>query len=129
MGTICDSSFPTYLLTYWARDRQRGERLSLTEAIRRLTSDVADYCGMTDRGRIRVGLKANINVIDMEQLRLYAPRMVQDLPAGGQRLLQDARGYRAVIVSGETVLANDVLTGHYPGRLYRSRQNSLSRAA
>ena len=129
VGTICDSSFPTYLLTYWARDRQRGERLSLSEAIRRLTSDVADYCGMTDRGRIREGLKANINVIDMEQLRLYAPRMVQELPAGGQRLLQDARGDRAVIVSGETVLTNEELTGHYPGRLYRSGQNSLSRAA
>ncbi len=119
VGTICDSSFPTYLLCYWARDRVRGERLELADAVRRLTSDIADYCGMTDRGRIRVGLKANINVIDMQRLRLFAPHMVQDLPAGGQRLLQEAEGFTAVIVNGETVLENDQLTGRYPGRLLR----------
>lgn len=119
VGTVCDSSFPTYLLSYWTRDRVRGARLELAEAVRRLTSDIADYCGMRDRGRIRAGLKANLNVIDMARLRLFAPRMVQDLPAGGQRLLQDAEGYRAVIVAGEVVLANDRLTGRYPGRLLR----------
>jgi N-acyl-D-aspartate/D-glutamate deacylase len=120
VGTICDSSFPTYLLSYWTRDRQSGEKLELADAIRRLTSDVADYCGMSDRGRLKVGLKANINVIDMDRLRLFAPRMVQDLPAGGQRLLQDAAGYRAVIVAGEIVLENDALTASKPGRLYRA---------
>lgn len=129
VGTICDSSFPTYLLSYWTRDRQRGGKLALAEAVRRLTSDIADYCGMADRGRIRVGLKANINVINYDGLRLFAPRMVQDLPAGGQRLLQAARGYRAVIVNGEVVLANDELTGANPGRLYRSGQQALESAA
>lgn len=129
VGTICDSSFPTYLLTYWTRDRQHGARLFLAEAIRRLTSDIADYCGMTDRGRLRVGLKANINIIDMDGLRLYAPRMVQDLPAGGQRLLQDASGYRAVLVDGEVVLENDRLTGKCPGRLYRAGRDALRTAA
>lgn len=129
VGTICDSSFPTYLLTYWSRDRQRGERIELADAIRRLTSDIADYCGMVDRGRIKVGLKANINVIDYERLRLFAPRMVQDLPAGGQRLLQDSQGYRAVIVAGDVVLENDLLTGQYPGRLYRAGQHALESAA
>ncbi|MFT7287813.1 MAG: N-acyl-D-aspartate/D-glutamate deacylase [Halieaceae bacterium] len=129
VGTICDSSFPTYLLSYWTRDRPRGGRLELPDAIRRLTSDIADYCGMADRGRIRVGLKANINVIDMSRLRLFAPRMVQDLPAGGHRLLQDAAGYRAVIVAGETVLENDQLTGCHPGRLYRSGQQALESVA
>jgi N-acyl-D-aspartate/D-glutamate deacylase len=129
VGTICDSSFPTYLLSYWTRDRERGGRIELGEAIRRLTSDIADYCGMADRGRLRVGLKANINVIDYAKLRLFAPRMVQDLPAGGQRLLQDAAGYRAVIVDGEMVLAKDQLTGVYPGRLYRAGQQALESAA
>lgn len=126
VGTICDSSFPTYLLTYWTRDRKQGGKLELPEAVRRLTADIADYCGMEDRGRVREGLKANLNVIDMDKLRLFAPGMVQDLPAGGQRLLQDAAGYRAVIVSGETVLENDRLTGKYPGRLYRSGRGAQS---
>jgi N-acyl-D-aspartate/D-glutamate deacylase len=129
VGTICDSSFPTYLLSYWTRDRQRGERIALGEAVRKLTSDVADYCGMDDRGRLRPGLKANINVIDYDRLRLFAPRMVQDLPAGGQRLLQDAAGYRAVIVAGEVVLENDRLTGRHPGRLYRAGRQALRSAA
>ena len=122
VGTICDSSFPTYLLSYWSRDRKQGQRLSVAEAVRRLTSDIADYCGMSDRGLLKPGLKANINVIDLEKLRLHAPRMVRDLPAGGQRLLQDATGYRAVVVAGEPVLMNDQLTGRLPGRLYRAGQ-------
>lgn len=126
VGTVCDSSFPTYLLSYWTRDRQRGERLELSDAVRRLTSDIADYAGLSDRGRLRVGLKANINVIDMQRLRLYPPHMVQDLPAGGQRLLQEASGYEAVIVAGEVVLENDRLTGAYPGRLVRAGQLSAA---
>jgi N-acyl-D-aspartate/D-glutamate deacylase len=129
VGTICDSSFPTYLLTYWTRDRKQGARIDLPEAVRRLTSDIADYCGMADRGRLRVGLKANINVIDYERLRLFAPRMVADLPAGGQRLLQDAAGYRAVIVNGETVVEDDHLTGAYPGRLFRAGRRAMETAA
>jgi len=119
VGTVCDSSFSTYLLTHWTRDRSRGEKLPLAEVVRRLTSDVADYCGMRDRGRLRAGLKANINVIDYDGLRLHAPEMVQDLPAGGQRLLQAASGYTAVIVGGETVLENDRLTAARPGHLVR----------
>jgi N-acyl-D-aspartate/D-glutamate deacylase len=120
VGTICDSSFSTFLLTYWARDRESGVKLQLEEAIRKLTSEVADYVGMSDRGQLQVGLKANINVIDFEKLRLYAPSMVRDLPAGGQRLLQDAAGYRSMIVAGQEVVSNDRLTGHYPGTLYRA---------
>ena len=129
VGTICDSSFPTYLLSYWTRDRGAAAKIPLADAVRRLTSDIADYCGMSDRGRLRVGLKANINVIDYDRLRLFAPRMVQDLPAGGQRLLQDAAGYRAVIVAGEVVLEHDRLTGAYPGRLYRAGQGAVASAA
>ncbi len=122
VGTVCDSSFSTYLLSYWTRDRVRGERVALAEAVRRLTSDVADYCGMADRGRIKVGLKANLNVIDYERLSLLPPYMEQDLPAGGQRLLQQARGYDAVIVAGEVVIADDALTGSCPGQLWRAGQ-------
>ncbi|MFC3052924.1 N-acyl-D-amino-acid deacylase family protein [Kordiimonas pumila] len=118
VGTICDASFPTYLLSYWARDRKTGE-IPLARAVQMLTADVADYIGFHDRGRLEVGKKANINVIDHAALRLYAPRMVQDLPAGGQRLLQDAKGYRAVIVNGTPVIENDMLTGALPGRLVR----------
>ena len=124
VGTVCDSSFSTYLLSYWARDRVRGDQMPLADVVRRLTSDIADYCGMSDRGRLAPGLKANINIIDQEKLRLHPPRMVQDLPAGGQRLLQDASGYRAVIVAGEVVLENDEITQARPGRLVRMGQSA-----
>jgi len=123
VGTICDASFPTYLLSYWARDRKTGQ-ITLERAIQMLTADVADYAGFNDRGRLEVGKKANINVINHKKLRLYAPRMVQDLPAGGQRLLQDAAGYIATIVNGVPVIENDVLTGALPGRLVRLGQNA-----
>ena len=126
VGTVCDASFPTYLMTHWTRDRTRGEKIELKEAVRKLTSDIADFCGMSDRGRIKEGKLANINVIDMERLSLEAPRMVQDLPAGGQRLLQDAQGYEAVIVRGKVVLKDDTLTGEYPGRLVRMGQSATA---
>ncbi|MCX2983292.1 D-aminoacylase [Halieaceae bacterium IMCC14734] len=129
VGTVCDSSFSTYLLSYWSRDRERGPRLELPEVIHRLTADIADYCGMEDRGRLKVGLKANINVIDYDKLRLYPPRMVQDLPAGGQRLLQDASGYRAVVVAGEVVVDQDAVTAARPGRLYRAGQSRAGQAS
>ena len=106
VGTICDASFPTYLLSYWTRDRARKGRKSipLERAIQMLTADGADYLGLSDRGRIAVGLKADINVIDYDRLDLGVPQMVQDLPAGGQRLLQPVKGYKATFVSGEQVL-------------------------
>ena len=124
VGTVCDSSFSTYLLTHWTRDRKRGEKMELAEVVRRLTSDIAEYCGMDDRGKLEKGLKANINVIDYDSLRLHAPEMIQDLPAGGQRLLQAATGYQAVIVNGEVVLQDDEVTGARPGRLVRLGQLS-----
>ncbi len=118
VGTICDASFPTYLLTHWTRDRAEG-RIPLERAIQMLTADGADYLGLKDRGRLRVGMRADINVIDHDKLRLGAPRMVQDLPAGGQRLLQPVSGYRATFVAGEQVIANDEVTDARPGRLVR----------
>jgi N-acyl-D-aspartate/D-glutamate deacylase len=87
VGTVCDASFPTYMLCHWARDRAR-DRLPLERVIQMMTSDVASYLGLRDRGLLRPGKKADVNVIDFERLRIKRPRMVKDLPAGGQRLLQ-----------------------------------------
>lgn len=122
VGTVCDASFPTYLLSYWTRDRTRGPRIEMARAVQMLTADTADYLGLGDRGRIRPGLKADLNIIDPKRLRVHAPYLVQDLPAGGQRLLQKAEGYRATIVSGEVVVRNDEVTDARPGRLVRSGQ-------
>lgn len=118
VGTICDASFPAYFLSYWARDRDRG-RIDPARAVQMLTADAADYLGLTDRGRIRVGQRADINVIDYDGLHLRAPRMVQDLPAGGQRLLQDAVGFRATFVAGHQVIDEDRVTAARPGHLIR----------
>jgi N-acyl-D-aspartate/D-glutamate deacylase len=122
VGTVCDGSFPTYLLCHWARDRKQGAKIELPRAIQMLTADLADYIGFKDRGRLAIGQKANINVINHDELRLFAPRMVKDLPGDGQRLLQDAKGYIATIVNGVPVVKNDQLTGALPGRLVRLGQ-------
>jgi N-acyl-D-aspartate/D-glutamate deacylase len=122
VGTVCDASFPTYLLSYWTRDRTRGPRIDMARAVQMLTGDVADYLGLADRGRIRPGLKADLNIIDPKRLRVHAPYLVKDLPAGGQRLLQKAEGYRATIVSGQVVVRDDEVTDARPGRLVRSGQ-------
>ncbi len=122
VGTVCDASFPTYLLSYWTRDRTRGPRIAMERAVQMLTADTADYLGLNDRGRIRPGLKADLNIIDPDRLRVHAPYLVNDLPAGGQRLLQKAEGYRATIVSGAVVVRDDEVTDARPGRLVRSGQ-------
>lgn len=125
VGTICDASFPTYLLSHWTRDRMRKGKpgIELSRAIQMLTADGADYLGLTDRGRIKEGLRADINIIDYDGLSLSMPEMVRDLPAGGQRLIQPVAGYKATFVSGEQVIANDRVTKSRPGRLVRSGQN------
>jgi len=120
VGTICDASFPTYMLTHWARDRSRGPRLPLERVVEMLTRRNAAWMGMTDRGVVAPGMKADLNVIDHGGLRLRRPRLVADLPAGGKRLLQDAVGYRATIVSGEVIAADGQLTEARPGRLVRA---------
>ncbi len=122
VGTICDASFPTYLLAHWTRDRLKRGKLGieLARAVQMLTADAADYLGLSDRGRIEVGQKADLNIINYEGLSLGVPVMVQDLPAGGQRLLQPVEGYMATFVNGEQVISNDQLTAARPGRLVRS---------
>jgi N-acyl-D-amino-acid deacylase len=116
---ICDASFPTFLLTHWARDRHRGEKLPLEFMVRKQTLDTAQLFGLTDRGTIAVGKKADINVIDMDALSLNVPRMVYDLPAGGRRLIQGASGYDATVVSGVVTRRHGVDTGARPGGLLR----------
>ena len=118
-GLICDASYPTFLLTHWARDRHRGPKFSLEYVVRKQTMDTATLFGLSDRGVIQVGKKADLNVIDMDALRLGVPEMVYDLPAGGRRLLQGATGYDATIVNGVVTRRNGVDTGARPGRLVR----------
>lgn len=117
---ICDASIPTYLLTHWARDRARGPRIPVEEAVRLQTSATAEVMGVTDRGTIAVGMRADVNVIDFENLALEPPRAVTDLPAGGRRLLQSAKGYVATIVNGTVTRRDGRDTGARPGRLVRA---------
>ncbi|AEV76789.1 N-acyl-D-aspartate/D-glutamate deacylase [Mycolicibacterium rhodesiae NBB3] len=118
-GMICDASYPTFLLTHWARDRHRGEKLPLEYLVRKQSHDTAQLFGLTDRGVIQTGKKADINVIDMNALTLHPAKMAYDLPAGGQRLVQGASGYSATIVSGVVTRRDSVDTGARPGRLVR----------
>jgi N-acyl-D-aspartate/D-glutamate deacylase len=119
-GLICDSSVPTFMLTHWVRDRTRGPRLPLEQVVKRQTSETADFFGLHDRGRLTAGMKADVNVIDFERLRLHRPELVHDLPAGGRRLVQRVDGYAAIIVAGTPVFENGEDTGARPGRLVRA---------
>jgi len=118
VGTVCDASFTTFMLTHWVRDRAQG-KLPLETAVEMLTSRNARYLGLADRGRIAPGLRADINVIDPRRLGVGTPRMVYDLPAGGRRFLQKAEGYVGTWVNGEAVTRNGQVTQARPGRLVR----------
>ncbi len=124
-GAVCDGGMPTFMLTHWTRDRSRGERLPLEHVIRRQTSATADMFGLADRGRLRPGYKADVNIIDYDRLAFEEPRIVHDLPAGGRRLVQRARGYEATICSGTPILRDDEPTGALPGRLIRGSQSGV----
>jgi N-acyl-D-aspartate/D-glutamate deacylase len=118
-GVICDASMTTSLLTHWARDRRRGPKLDLEWVVRKQTRDTAELYGFTDRGTISPGKRADLNVVDFEGLRLHAPEVVYDLPAGGRRLIQQATGYSATVVRGVVTRRDGVDTGARPGRLVR----------
>ena len=118
VGTVCDASFPTFMLTHWARDRGAG-RFTVEQIIKRMSHDTSRHIGLGDRGTLAPGQRADINVIDLGKLRLRRPVLVQDLPAGGKRLLQHAEGYRATFVAGRAVAEDGELTGERPGRLVR----------
>jgi N-acyl-D-aspartate/D-glutamate deacylase len=118
VGMICDGSFPTTLLTHWARDRKHG-RLPLEHLIKRQSHDTARAVGLVDRGLIAPGQRADINLIDFDHLALLPPQVAHDLPAGGRRLLQRASGYRATMVAGHITYRDGEATGALPGRLLR----------
>jgi N-acyl-D-aspartate/D-glutamate deacylase len=120
VGLICDGAGPTFLLKHWARDRTRGPKLPLELLVKKQTQDTAAVYGLTDRGTLAPGQRADINVIDFAALDLLPPEVAYDLPTGGRRLLQRARGYRHTFVAGTEVLRDDELTGQLPGRLIRS---------
>jgi len=116
---ICDAAYTTYFLTYWVRDARDDKKIELPYAVRKLTYEPSYAVGLHDRGLIRPGYKADLNVIDMERLHLYAPHVVYNLPTGGRRLQQRADGYDATIVSGVVTYRNGRSTGALPGRLVR----------
>ncbi len=118
-GVICDASMPTFMLTHWTRDRQRGERLPLEWVVKKQTHDTARLYGLTDRGTLEPGMLGDLNVIDYDHLQLGSPYMVADLPAGGKRLLQGATGYVATVKSGAVTFADGEDTGARPGVLLR----------
>ena len=118
VGTICDASFSTFMLTHWVRDRTK-DRLPLERAVEMLTRRNARYLGLTDRGVLAVGLRADINVIDPQRLSVGTPRLVRDLPAGGKRFLQKGEGYLRTFVAGRCVQVDGAVTAERPGRLVR----------
>jgi N-acyl-D-aspartate/D-glutamate deacylase len=124
VGTICDGSASTYLLARWARD---DRAIALGDAVAMLSSRPAAAVGLSDRGRIAPGFKADINVIDLDRLAIARPSIAHDLPAGGRRFVQGATGYRATIVSGEITRRDDRPTGALPGRLVRGRGLNTAR--
>jgi N-acyl-D-aspartate/D-glutamate deacylase len=120
VGVLCDASFPTYLISHWSRDRVRGERLPVETCVKMLTRETASLVGLADRGVVRPGLRADLNVIDFERLGALKPTMVYDLPAGGRRLIQEAVGYRHTLCGGVETFTDGAPTGARPGRLVRS---------
>jgi len=119
-GAISDASFPTTLVQHWSRDRSRGGKLPLEQVIKMQTSETANFLGIKDRGVIEEGYKADINIIDYERLTLHEPEIINDLPAGGRRLVQKASGYDYTIVSGEIAFIKGEATGALNGRLIRN---------
>jgi N-acyl-D-aspartate/D-glutamate deacylase len=118
-GAICDGGMPTFMLTHWVRDRRRGPRLPLEHVVHRQTRQTATLYGLGDRGLVAPGLRADLNLIDLDHLGFDVPRMAFDLPAGGRRLVQRGRGYLASFVAGVQTVDHDEPTGELPGRLVR----------
>lgn len=114
---ICDAAYPSYILTEWLRHG----RLTLERAVQAMTSDCAAAVGLPDRGQLALGAKADLNILDIDRLRLHAPRLQADLPASGKRLTQRADGYGLTMISGQITYRDGVSTGALPGRLGRPR--------
>ena len=118
-GAICDASIPTFMLTHWARDRDRGARLPLELVVQKQSRDTAAVYGLGDRGVVAPGYRADLNVIDFDALALDLPELVHDLPGGARRLIQRADGYRHTFVAGEETMRDGEETGARPGKLVR----------
>jgi N-acyl-D-aspartate/D-glutamate deacylase len=116
---ICDAAYTTYFLTYWVKDAPAERAVPVERAVKLLTRDPAELAGLRDRGLLKPGYKADLNVIDFAKLHLHAPHAVYDLPADGRRLEQKAEGFVATIVSGKITYRNGIATGALPGRLQR----------
>ena len=123
-GLVCDAGYPTFMLSYWGRDIGADQRIGVAALVKKLSADTAAAVDLLDRGYVRPGFKADLNLIDFDKLRLHAPRAAYDLPAKGRRLKQRADGYVATIVNGEVVYRNGQHTGKLPGRLVRGPQSS-----
>ncbi len=121
--SIVDAGLPSFMLAHWGRDRSRGPRLPLELLVKRQTSETADFFGLTDRGRLAPGLRADINLIDFDRLRLHKPELVHDMPAGGRRFVQRVDGYEATLVAGMPIFERGEATGAMPGKLVRAGRN------
>ena len=118
------------MLTHWGRDRARGPKLPLEHLVKRQTSETADFFGLTDRGRLAPGLRADVNLIDFDALRLHKPELVHDMPANGRRFIQHVDGYAATLVAGQPIFERGEHTGALPGKLVRApRSGEALRAA
>ena len=127
-GYICDASYPTYLIQHWARERTRGDKLPIEFLVHAQTQRNARALGMFDRGALVPGMKADINLIDFDRLDLSTPKVINDLPAGGRRLVQTAQGYVSTLVSGQVVMQEGKPTGVLPGKLVRGGELSAELA-
>jgi len=128
-GVIADAGMPTFIMTHWGRDRTRGEKMSLEFIVESLTSKTARAFGMFDRGEIREGMIADLNIIDFDALQLHRPEALFDLPAGGRRLVQRADGYDYTIKAGEVIFEGGEHTGALPGKLVRRKDEAPLAAA
>jgi N-acyl-D-aspartate/D-glutamate deacylase len=128
--SIIDAGMPSYMLAHWGRDRARGPRLPLERLVQRQTSETADFFGLHDRGRLAPGLRADVNLIDFDALRLHKPELIHDMPANGRRFVQRVEGYQATLVAGTPIFERGTHTGAMPGRLVRAgRDGSATREA
>jgi N-acyl-D-aspartate/D-glutamate deacylase len=123
--SVVDAGLPTFMLTHWARDRSRGPKLPLEAMIKRQTSETADFFGLSDRGRLAPGLRADVNVIDYDRLQVRKPELVHDMPANGRRFVQKVEGYEATIAAGTPTFERGEHTGALPGRLIRAGRDAV----
>ena len=122
--SVVDAGLPTFMLTHWSRDRRRGPKLPLEAMVKRQTSETAEFFGLTDRGRLAPGLRADVNLIDYGRLQVQKPELVHDMPAGGRRFVQKVDGYEATIVAGAPLFERGEHTGALPGRLIRAGRDA-----